>query len=68
VCVPIKVWSGKCVATGLRQGHGKIMSLTRWDRSKPPSVSNLVLLASAEVADRFDEEVGEELYRLWLWL
>lgn len=38
-------------------GGGPFFALTRWDRSKPATVSNLILLSSAALADQFDSEV-----------
>jgi hypothetical protein len=50
------VWSCRCVKSGKRLGTAGTFALTRWDRSKPPTVSNLILL-TAPLADKFDKEV-----------
>lgn len=52
-----QIWRQRCCASGERLGTGSVFVLTRWDRAQPPAVDNLVLLRSAEVADRFDAEV-----------
>lgn len=46
------------MATGRRLGEGSTFALTRWDRSKPAKVDNLILLAGSDIADQFDQQVG----------
>lgn len=55
-----QVWARRCVATGRRLGEGSTFALTRWDRSKPAKVDNLILLAGSDIADQFDQQVGLE--------
>ena len=54
----IEVWGGRCALTGAcLGGGGPSLALTRWDRSRPTSVGNLVLLEKARAVEH-DEAVA----------
>lgn len=43
-----QVWKSRCAVTGCRFGGHVILTLTRWDATKPPVMSNLVLMMQKE--------------------
>jgi len=54
-----ELWRNKCAVTGV--GLGTVMSLVRWDRTRPAAPDNLVLMCSKAVV-KFDqdwEELGD---------
>lgn len=58
----MEVWGGRCVLSGACiGGGGPSLVLTRWDRSKPASVGNLVLLSKplAEAHDSADDPFAQ---------
>ena len=45
------LWGGRCALSGACMGGGDVaLTLTRWDRSKPASVGNLILLTKIAAA------------------
>ncbi len=48
-----ELWRNKCAVTGV--GLGTVMSLVRWDRTRPAAPDNLVLMCSKAVA-KFDQD------------
>jgi hypothetical protein len=55
------VWGGRCALSGGSFGGGPSLVLTRWDRTRPASVGNLILLAKdrAEAHDKADTPMDE---------
>jgi tRNA A37 threonylcarbamoyladenosine dehydratase len=49
-----QVWRNRCATTNLRIGGHAAMVLSRWDVTKPPTVSNLIMTTQKE-ATRLDE-------------
>lgn len=50
-----QVWKSRCAITHKRFGGHIILTLTRWDASKPPTPYNLVLMMQNE-ADKLSEK------------
>ena len=50
----MEVWGGRCAVTNASLGGGQALVFTRYDRNKPASVGNIVLMskAAAEAHDR----------------
>lgn len=56
--VTVKVWRGRCPATGRRALGSNCLELCRWDRSPegPGCAPNNLVVLSADVANQIDKE------------